>query len=318
MELTIERYHPGLCADWDSAVAASRNGTFQHMRRYMDYHSDRFADHSLIARCGARILALLPAHATGGTLSSHSGLSYAGWLLSPRADQLAVMALWEQFMDYCRCEGFDKVIYKPSPHIYHRFPCEEDLYALWRAGGSVGARLASSVCPVAAASEPPFDMACRQSARKALAAGITVQACDDYAAFWQILAARLDSRYGAAPVHTLGEIELLHSRFPDNIRLYAATDAAGEMLAGIVMYVSATVGHSQYTAATDSGIRMRTIPALYKKIYADLAAEGIPWLDYGTSNTDGGHGLNEGLIRQKAGFGARTVTYDTYLVDVGS
>lgn len=310
MKLTIEPYRSENAAEWNAAVAAARNGTFQHLRGYMDYHSDRFADASLIARDDrGNIVALLPAHAYDHTIASHRGLSYAGWLMTPRIDMLAMMDLWQQFIDRCRTEGFKELIYKPSPHIYHKYPGEEDLYALWRSGATLSSRLVSTAAPLKSAM--PFDMSCRQSVRKAQKSGVTVQRCNDYASFWAMLNTRLDERYGATPVHTLDEIELLHSRFPDNIRLYTAT-LGDELLAGIVMYVSDTVGHSQYTASTEQGRNMRVIPLIYSQIIADLSADGVLWIDYGTSNENGGTILNEGLIRQKIGFGARAICFDTY------
>lgn len=310
MKLTIEPYSPANAAEWDAAVAATRNGTFQHRRAYMDYHNDRFTDASLIARDDrGNIIAILPAHACDDTIASHRGLSYAGWLMTSRLDMLAMMDLWQQFIGHCRANGFKELIYKPSPHIYHKYPSEEDLYALWRSGATLSSRLVSTAAPLQAAM--PFDMSCRQSVRKAQKNGVTVQRSDDYASFWTMLNTRLDERYGAAPVHTLDEIELLHSRFHNNIRLYTAT-LGDELLAGIVMYVSDTVGHSQYTASTEQGRNMRVIPLIYSQIIADLSAEGVQWIDYGTSNENGGLILNEGLIRQKIGFGARAICFDTY------
>ena len=39
-----------MAREWDAFVGASKNGTFLLTRPYMDYHADRFTDHSLIAR----------------------------------------------------------------------------------------------------------------------------------------------------------------------------------------------------------------------------------------------------------------------------
>jgi hypothetical protein len=36
--------------DWNAFVRASKNGTFLFDRDYMEYHSDRFDDHSLVVR----------------------------------------------------------------------------------------------------------------------------------------------------------------------------------------------------------------------------------------------------------------------------
>ena len=44
----------------------------------------------------------------------------------------------------------------------------------------------------------------------------------------------------------------------------------------------------------------------------NLEQSELEWLDLGTSNEMQGRYLNEGLIHQKEGFGARGVCYDCY------
>ena len=83
--MTICRYTPDKAALWDEFVGRSRQGTFLFERAYMDYHQDRFADHSLMVYRKARLFALLPANATDGVLWSHQGLTYGGLLTGPEA-----------------------------------------------------------------------------------------------------------------------------------------------------------------------------------------------------------------------------------------
>lgn len=312
--MEVVPYTPDCCSLWDSAVEASRNGIFQHLRRYMDYHSDRFADCSLMAIDGrGRIVAVLPAHRSddGTTVSSHRGLTFGGWLMTARADMPAMMEIWELMTRHYADAGFSRLYYRPAPHIYHTYPAEEDLYALFRAGGSLEASQVSTVVDLTA--PLGFDMAARQSVRKAAAAGITVAGSDDYQGFWQILTDLLRERHGATPVHTVDEIQLLHSRCPDNIRLYTAT-REGRTIAGVVMYNTATAAHSQYTATTAEGRDMRALPLLYSHIMEQTLAQGIRWMDFGTSCEDAGRILNTGLVRQKCGFGGRAVVYNAYSV----
>ena len=54
--ITIQQYSPSLRPEWDDLVRRSRNATFLHERAYMDYHSDRFDDCSLMAYDGTRLL----------------------------------------------------------------------------------------------------------------------------------------------------------------------------------------------------------------------------------------------------------------------
>ena len=73
--ITVEQYSAHMAQRWDEAVSSSRNGTFLHLRGYMDYHSDRFADFSLMACDEGRVVAVMPACREGDTLYSHRGLA---------------------------------------------------------------------------------------------------------------------------------------------------------------------------------------------------------------------------------------------------
>ena len=115
-------------------------------------------------------------------------------------------------------------------------------------------------------------------------------------------------------MHTLQEIELLHSRFPQNIQLYQAVKD-GEVLGGVVLYVSHQVVHAQYSSATPEGKKLGVIDMLYDRIFSDYRA--YPYFDFGrsTENPDGS-GLNEKLVFQKEGFGGRGLCYDIYEYDL--
>jgi hypothetical protein len=44
----VERYTASRKLEWDTFVKAAKNSTFLFSRDYMDYHSERFTDHSLM------------------------------------------------------------------------------------------------------------------------------------------------------------------------------------------------------------------------------------------------------------------------------
>ena len=62
-DIQITRYDTTFKKEWDDFVSNSKNATFLLKRGYMDYHSDRFPDHSLIFTRAGKIFALLPASA---------------------------------------------------------------------------------------------------------------------------------------------------------------------------------------------------------------------------------------------------------------
>ena len=61
--ISICRYTQDKHAQWDDFVKVSKNGTFLFLRAYMDYHSDRFHDHSLMFHNEkGKLIAVLPAN----------------------------------------------------------------------------------------------------------------------------------------------------------------------------------------------------------------------------------------------------------------
>ena len=118
-------------------------------------------------------------------------------------------------------------------------------------------------------------------------------------------------KFSAHPVHSLDEIQLLHSRFPENIRLWTARSVEGELLAGTVLYINGNVVHSQYISASDEGKRLHAVDALYDHIIHQAYA-GAAYIDLGTSNMPQSSDLHDSLIYQKEGFGGRAVCCDTY------
>ncbi len=309
----IERYHSGRKAEWDRFAGDSRNATFLLLRDYMDYHSDRFADCSLMIRRGSdgKLMALLPASRHGLEVRSHGGLTYGGLIMPYAGDFTAATAIgvMEAILRHYAADGAESLVYKPIPHIYHRYPAEEDLYAIFRCGGALSECNVASVIDL---SRPVrFNNGSRCHMRKCLAGGVTVGEEAGLHDFWQVLGELLRSRYGTEPVHSLDEMRLLQGRFPGRIRCFGARSADGELLGGVVLYFCGETVHSQYTAATAAGKRLGVLALVYDHVMRHECG-AARYFDFGTCNEDHGLYLNEGLIQQKNGMGGRAVVYPTY------
>lgn len=308
--ISIVRYDPSMAARWDDFVRQSSNGTLLHLRGYMDYHSDRFTDCSLIAfDPRGRIVGLLPANASGRILHSHQGLTYGGWITGTRHFASDTMLeAWDAMVAWMRYAGFSELSYKPIPQIYHRYPADDDLYSLFRLGAQLETCQISSAIPVG---EPWLsNQDARQKVRNAGRDGTEIRRSSDFPLFMKMLSMRLDEKYGAVPVHSLAEMELLAGRFPDNIRLIMAYDPCGEPLAGTIIYRMPTVVHTQYIATTEAGRRQGVFAAVTSHLLENECI-GCRWLDFGTSCEQAGRILNASLNRQKYGLGGRPVAYLT-------
>lgn len=301
-------YSDGQAADWDAFVRKAR-APFLFERPYMDYHRARFPDASLLFFEGGRLIALFPATAVGNTVFSHSGLTYGG-LIHERAPTARVIELFNVLSKYYEGAGLFECEYKPVPYIYADYPAQQDLYALFRLGATLQARAISASIPI-----PPrmsFSELRKRGVRKSARAGAIVIESDDFHLFWPMLDATLEERHSARPVHTLAEILILRSRFPQQIRLFLAA-TGGSVGGGCVIYDVGSVAHIQYIASTAQGRENGLLDALFDHVINHVAVEeGKSWVDLGVSTEQGGRVLNANLTFQKEGFGGRGIVYDTY------
>jgi hypothetical protein len=125
-----------------------------------------------------------------------------------------------------------------------------------------------------------------------------------------VLCDNLAAKYDSKPVHTLQEIELLASRFPDNIVLYVAKKD-DDILAGMVLYVSNQVARAQYSSATPEGKQLGAIDIIYDRVI-NHDYHHLPYFEFGTSALDNTNAINESLVFQKEGFGGRAMCFDRY------
>lgn len=309
----IIRYTLGRKDEWNTFVAGSKNGTFLFNRNYMDYHSDRFEDFSLMFYLQGRLYGLMPANKKGDIFQSHMGLTYGGLIMDAKTTAAATVQLFHELNDYLRAEGFRHVFYKCIPWIYHQMAAEEDLYAMVR---TCDVRLQERDLGTAIIQRNTirWERVRRRALKRAQEAGVTVERSTDYAGFWQVLNDNLKLKYDSKPVHTLSEISLLASRFPEDIVLYLAR-LGDEILAGMVLYVSKQVARAQYSSATPLGKQLGAIDILYDRIiHHDYA--NLPYFEFGTSAMADSNVINESLIFQKEGFGGRGVCFDRYEWDL--
>lgn len=306
--ITIKRYNPNDAAAWDAFVDASKNGTFMLKRGYMDYHTDRFTDYSLLFYRDEELVALLPASSHGDELRSHGGLTYGGMITNLKMTVQLMLSLFDSLKEYMSSNGISRLIYKRVPSIYYSCPSDEDLYALFRNNAILTRRDISAT--IYLPNRIRFSERRRRGVKKAHKSGIVVRESHEYEQYIEMLSEILVKYHDAKPVHTAAELRLLADRFPDNIKMYAAFHE-DEMLAGVVMYLTPQVAHTQYIANSDEGRQCGALDAVMDYLVNECYADKV-YFDFGISNENEGRFLNEGLISQKQEFGGRAVAYDFY------
>ena len=309
----IKIYDGKAAIEWNEFIDKSRNGTFLFNRNYMDYHADRFQDFSLMAYKKNKLYAVLPANRVGDVLYSHQGLSYGGFITSSKLALSDITIIFEKVNDLLKQVGISKVVYKPVPVIYLLLPAQEDLYVLFRYMNAklIGRNISSTIYQ---GNKIKFIESRKSGIRKAIANRVEICESENFESFWEILYDNLKMKYGVSPVHSLKEIKLLASRFPDNIKLFTA-QKDGIVLGGTVVYITPQVLHTQYISASLSGKESGALDLLFDHLI-NHKFTNIPIFDFGQSTEQMGKVLNDALIFQKEGFGGRGVMYDIYEYEV--
>jgi hypothetical protein len=311
MHIRVEPYTSQHKQIWDEMIAQSRNGVFLFFRDYMEYHNDRFHDVSLLFFDERNLLAVLPANRNGDQIVSHGGLTFGGVISRDNLGASAMLELFDALREWLRGQGVGTLLYKTVPHIYHRMPAEEDLYALFRSGARLVRRDLSST----------LDMACRspmQHGRETqLKRGkkmFVVRESRDYGVFMDLVSSALTTKHKVSPTHTAQEMELLAGRFPQNIRLFGAYRAE-HLCAGVLIYENTNVAHVQYIAGADEAKREGALECIFDELLERQYAT-IRYFDWGISTEQAGQWLNPGLVQNKESYGARGVVYDQYELDL--
>lgn len=296
---------------WNEFVSKSKNGVFLFHRDYLDYHQDRFTDHSLLISKNNKVIALFPANEKDAEIYSHGGLTFGSLVMSLEVKATEVLEIFTTLKNYYKNLGFNKITYKSIPSIYHKYPAEEDLYALFRMDARLVRRDIASVIKIN--SKIRFSESKRQSVTKCIKNGIVFEKNDNFDEYWDLLTAVL-SKFSTKPVHTLEEINSLKNAFPNNIKLYEARKN-NELLAGIVIYDFDSVVHTQYMANSQEGRKIGALDFINDCLINEVFNQR-DYYSFGISTENQGLYLNEGLIQQKEMMGSRGVALDFYEISL--
>jgi hypothetical protein len=311
-EISTVRYSDSEKDVWDNWIKTAKNGHFMFFRNYMDYHRDRYADHSLMFFEKDNLVAVLPANVKDQTLLSHGGLTFGGLVIQESMRAPCVVRVFDSLINYLCEHSVRHLRYKAIPYIYQTIPGDEDLYALFRHNARLVRRDASST--IRMDYRLAYSKGRKYSLKLAQKNGVVIKESKNFETFMALESEVLARKHNTRPVHTHQEISLLANRFPNNIKLFTA-HRNDELLAGVITYESQWVHHAQYMAASEKGKAVGALDIIVDTILKEMN-NSKRYFDFGISTESEGRILNEGLISQKEMFGARTVLYDTYELEV--
>lgn len=307
--IEVRKYCAEQAQEWNAFVKSAKNGIFMFDRNFMDYHKDRFEDCSLMFyKDDGELIAVLPASLHGKELRSHGGLTYGGMICGESMKQHIMNECFDALLVYAKENGISLIVYKVIPYILTKYPCEEELYALWRRGAQVVRRDVATTIDLC----NPYKMKKNRKSHIARAKreSVVIEIEESFDEFIALENQVLSTYHDVKAVHTGAELALLHSRFPESIKLYTARKD-GELIAGSVIFIYDNAVHTQYMASFELGREIGALDLVISTIMDDFK-DSKQYLDFGISTEQEGLVFNEGLAAQKEGFGGRTIVYDIY------
>lgn len=298
---------------WDDFLANSRTPLFFFQRDFMEYHKERFTDHSLMFYIDNKLIALFPASSANNELISHQGLTYGGLIVQAKVRAETIIAIIQQLLITAKEHKFKKIIYKTIPYIFHLQPAQDDTYILFNmAKATLVRRDLSSV--IRLNNRLGLSKGRKWLIARAKKNELSISDSIDWNSFYQLLSSVL-SKHGAMPVHTVEELQYLYEKFPKNIQLKVVIDGE-KLLAATLLFKFKNVVHTQYLAVSDEGKDLGALDYLIEHSIDESAQLGFEYFSFGISTEQKGRFLNEGLIAQKESFGARAVALDFYEVEL--
>jgi len=278
----------------------------------MDYHSDRFDDFSLMVYKDAELYAVLPANRKDDTVYSHQGLTYGSFVLLESAKLLYSFEAFKKILEFLFSAGISKLDIRIIPTFYNSIPSDELEYFLFKAGAILIKRDVLMVIDYS--NKLRFQKNRREGINKAVRSGLEVKIDNNFEAFWNdILIPNLSEKHEISPVHSLDEIKLLASQFPDNIHQINVYKE-NEIVAGTTVFLTKTTIHPQYVSGNVDKNTFGSLDLLYDFIINHFR-DDKRYFDFNISSEDNGKLINQGLLFWKEGCGARTFTADNYVVD---
>ena len=313
MKFQIKKYENSDKATWNDFLLSCKNYHFIFNRDFMEYHSDRFQDFSLIFKNDKNIIiALLPGNLKDNVFYSHQGLTFGGFLIDKGVNAVDMLDLFEQLKRFLKDNNIKKIIYKCIPIIYHNYPAQEDLYALFINEANLYRRDISASIDLE--QRYSYSKGRKWSINKAQKSGVTCEEINQPSLVWEVIREVLHQHHNQQPIHNEVEIDLLRNRFPHNIKAYKCC-FEGNIVAAAVTFETDRVVHTQYLACNNKGREERALDYLIDFLI-NKSMNSAKIFDFGISNENEGKYLNAGLISQKESFGARAIVHDFYSIDV--
>jgi hypothetical protein len=311
--IEVKFYKSEQANEWNDFLSNCKGQTFMFNRNFMDYHSDRFIDRSIVVLDNNQIVALLPASLNNDKISitSHSGLTYGSFIVKENIRTIKTIEYLHLVIKFLHQNNIQFLYFKQIPSFYSDISSDEIDYSFFL--------LEAELYRMDIAYVIKFDKTISyqerrvRSIKKAIKNNIQILEMDDYNSFWtQILEPNLKKKFNVQPVHSVEEITKLSNDNLGFIKQYNAY-LGEDLMAGATIFITSNVVHAQYISASEEGRKNGSLDYLFEFLIQKFRITN-KYFDFGIVNENDGKFINRGLLDWKEGFGARAYAHRFYKV----
>ena len=294
--LKVQRYSAKHKKVWDDFVSKVELHSILFYRDYMEYHSDRFTDYSLMVYEDQKLIAIMPANIDeNGDVHSHQGLSYGGVLNKSPLLFVNLLEVYQKIVEFLSNQKIKNLIIKHIPSCF-TLSRDTNLIFSWLESDKYRTDIYSFI------PKRNYDKPNKHRLRhikKSTKKNFKVKRISDFSIFWdKLLIPNLLDRFNVKPVHKSSEIQFLAEFFPENILCYGLYEKE-DLRAGVVLFIHNKIVHTQYIA----GDKNRKDGSLdYLINYLILKYNGQYIFSFGSSSENNGNQINSGLLNWKESF----------------
>ena len=297
---------------WNSFLEIAKNATFLFHRDFMEYHSDRFEDYSMLVFENNKLVAVVPANRIEKTVFSHQGLTYGGLVVTKKCKLIEFISVFSEVLKFLNSNQISNFQVKPLPKFYSDIFSDEIEYCLYVLNAKLTQRNINSVIDLK--KDFFISKSRKESIRRGLNNNLEIREELNFDLFWnEILEPNLIKKHNVKPVHSAKEMELLQLNFPNNIKHFNIYDS-GKIVAGTTVFIAGKVIHPQYISGNKDKNFLGSLDYLYHHLIT-VVYKNYDFFDFANSNEQFGKKLNKGLLFWKESFGAKTVVQNFYEVE---
>ena len=310
----VVKYNAEYKTLWNEFLDEARTKAVFFSRNFLEYHQDRFKDHSMLVFSKGKLKAILPANiSTENIVQTHGGLTFGGLIVNEEESTRNVFHYLVAILKYLSRAGISELQWKQSPSFYSSISQDEIQYAFFLMNAEMYRM--DIAYAIDQRVQPPIKYQKRRerAIKKAIKLGVEITESVSFEDFWnKILIPNLQARFDVDPVHSLEEIIMLASKNPGKIKQFEARKD-GVIMAGATIFETQDVAHAQYISASIEGRNNGSIDLLFKELIQNFYKEKKVF-DFGIVNENNGREINNGLLDWKEGFGARAYAHRFYKI----